>query len=223
MKDTSLKDLFLNEKLLRDISILSVIFGMISFTLLFVYNELTLINAFERLVKLLLTILTLWSFSKVRWDITKGIMGSLLFALLYQEGYLVLGKLWGGTTDFDAYLIMGVQGSLYLAAQSMNFMMTIIIIINHFVLGYSNISNWRNVVLNQISIIFKVSLYVLLLIINGFLKMPMHQQLIAGFEYASDLNIIIMLICIEIQFDNFKSLKHDLRMAQRQKGENHEC
>lgn len=222
MKSTSLKDIFLNEKLLRDITIFSVVSGLISLVMLLIYKELTLITAFERIVKLLLTVVTLWSFSSVRWDITKGIMGSLLFALVYQESYLVLGNLWGGTTDFDFYLIMGVQGSLYLAAQSMNFMMTIIIIINHFVIGYSNISNWRNVILNQISIVFKICLYLLLLVINVFLKMPAHQQVIAGFEYASDLNIIIMLICIEIQFDNFKALKHDLRMAKKQKESSHE-
>lgn len=222
MKHINIKDFFLNERLLRDIAVFSVLLGVISFGILFGYKDMNLLQAFERIVKLLLTALTLWSFFRVHWDATKGLMGSLLFALLFQEAYLVLGKLWGGTTDFDYYLIMGVQGSLYLAAQTMNFMMTIIIIINHFVIGYSNESDWRNVVLNQISIIFKITLYLLLLIINVFLKMPIHQQISAGLEYISDLNIIIMLICIEIQFDNYKSLKHDLLVAKRQKEVHHE-
>ena len=218
----SIKDIFLNEKLLRNISIVSIIFGVISLIISFVYHELTLIDAFERIVILLFTVLTLWSFSNLHWDVTKGAIGSLLFALLYQESYLVLGRLWGEVADFDYYLIMGVQRSLYLAAQTMSFMITIIFIINHYVIGYSNIGNWRNVVLNQVTIIFKISLYIMLLIINVFLDVPLHRQIVSGLEYIADLNIILMLICTEIQFDNFKTLKHELALKKRHKEISHE-
>jgi len=222
MKNTNIKNMFLNEKLMRNVSLLSVIFGFISLTVMFVFHELTLLKAFEIIIKQLLTLLTLWTFTRLRWDVTKGLMGSLLFALLYQESFLVLGNLWDGTSDFDLYLTMGVQGSLYLAAQSMSFMMTFIIIINHFVIGYSNIDNWKNVVLNQLTIVFKIILYISLLIINGFLSLSMCQQLSDGFQYAEDLCIIIMLICVEIQLNNFNSIMHELRMEKHHKEVSHE-
>lgn len=222
MKKIKIKTTFLSERLMRNASILSVIFGIATLVVMFVNHALTLLSAFEIIAKLLLTILTLWSFSKFRWDVTKGMIGSLLFALLYQESFLVLGQLWGSTKDFDTYLIMGVQGSLYLAAQSMSFMMTIIIIVNHFIIGYSNVGNWGNVVLNQLSIIFKIILYVSLLVINGFMDLPIHRQLAAGFEYAADLAIIIMFICVESQFDSFNAIRHELLMEKRQKEGSHE-
>lgn len=222
MKRLDIKKTLLDERIMRNVSILSLILGLASFVTVFLYHDLSLQNAFERVVKLLLAILTLWSFSRCHWDVTKGIMGGLLFALLYRESNLVLGRLWGETSDFDSYLIMGVQGSLYLAVQTMSFMMTIIIIINHFVIGYSNKGNWGSVVLNQISIIFKITLYVFLMVINGLLSMPLYQQIANGLEYAADLNIIIMLICVETQLDNFKSIKHELAMDKKKKGASHE-
>lgn len=218
MKKINVEEFFLDERLMRNVAILSVISGIISFITLFCFSDVELLLVFERIVKVVITLLTLWAFSKFHWDVMQGLMGALLFALLYQEGFLVLGKLWGETSDFDAYLIMGVQGSLFLAAQSMSFMMTIIIIINHFVIDYSRIGNLGNVIFNQISIIFKILLYIFLMVINVFLNQPIYAQINSGFEYLSDLCIVILVICIETQLDNFKEIKQELLKAKKKEG-----
>ena len=218
MKKINVEEFFLDERLMRNVVILSVISGIISFITLFCFSDVELLLVFERIVKVVITLLTLWAFSKFHWDVMQGLMGALLFALLYQEGFLVLGKLWGETSDFDAYLIMGVQGSLFLAAQSMSFMMTIIIIINHFVIDYSRIGNLGNVIFNQISIIFKILLYIFLMVINVFLNQPIYSQINSGFEYLSDLCIVILVICIETQLDNFKEIKQELLKAKKKEG-----
>ena len=216
MKKINFEDIFLDEKLMRNISFLSIICGIISIVTLSVNNNLTLLLAFEKLVKIALTIFTLWTFSNFHWNFMQGMMGALLFSLLYQESFLVLGKLWGETSDFDTFLIMGVQGSLYLAAESMSFLMTIIITINHFIIDYSHIGNYGNVIFNQISILFKISLYIFLIVINVFLSQPLPVQANSIFEHLSDLCIVILIICIETQLDNFKSLRQEL--AQSKKG-----
>lgn len=218
MKKINVEEFFLDERLMKNVAILSVISGIISFITLFCFSDVELLLVFERIVKVVITLLTLWAFSKFHWDVMQGLMGALLFALLYQEGFLVLGKLWGETSDFDAYLIMGVQGSLFLAAQSMSFMMTIIIIINHFVIDYSRIGNLGNVIFNQISIIFKILLYIFLMVINVFLNQPIYAQINSGFEYLSDLCIVILVICIETQLDNFKEIKQELLKAKKKEG-----
>ncbi len=217
-----IEDTFLNEIVMRNVSIISAVCGLISIIILSVSHELTLLLLFEKTVKLVITLLTLWAFSRFHWDVMKGMMGGLLFCLMYQEGFLVLGQLWGETVDFDAYLIMGVQGSLYLAAQSMSFMMTIIITVNHFIIDYSRIGNFGNLIFNQISIIFKIILYISLIVINIFLNLPHQLQINAGFEYISDLAIVIMLICIESQLDSFKAIKHELLMEKMDKEGHHE-
>ncbi|MBQ0027140.1 MAG: hypothetical protein KBS96_00915 [Lachnospiraceae bacterium] len=217
MKNKSLEDRFLDERLMRNVSIVSVVCSIVAFAILSISHEVELFAAFEKIVKIIVTLLTFWAFAKFHWDIMKGMMGALLFALLYQEGFLVLGNLWGQTTDFDAFLIMGVQGSLYLAAQTMSFMMTIIIVINHFIIGYSRVGNYGNVIFNQITIIFKVFLYILLIIVNSFLNQPLIIQVSSCFEYISDLCIVIMVICIETQLDNFKAIKQDLLKDRKKK------
>lgn len=224
MKKINIEALFLSERLLKIISIISVLCGAISLIFLGISQDAQLLVIFEKIVKIMITILTFAAFTKYHWDAMQGMIGGLLFALLYQEAFLVLGKLWGETSDFDTFLIMGVQGSLYLAAQSMSFLMTVIIVVNHFVINYSRFGNLANVIFNQISIIFKIVLYIFLMIINVFLKQKMAIQIASGMEYVSDLCIVIMVICIETQLDNFKTLKQELLKAKKEKErkKNHE-
>lgn len=214
--NSNIEKAFLNEKLMRNVSIVSVIAGIISLCLMIISHEITPLLLFEKIVKILITILTLWWFTKFHWDAVKGMMGGLLFALLYQESFLVLGRLWGETSDFDAYLIMGVQGSLFLAAMSMNFLMTVIITINHFIIDYSRIGNYGNVIFNQMSIVFKILLYICLMIINLFLETSLSIQISSGFDYVSDLCIVIMIICIETQLDSFKRIREELIQSKRE-------
>lgn len=217
MDKSSKQNIFLNENLMKAASIVSVFFGLVSLILLIITHEITLLILFEKIVKIVTTIILFWAFSRFHWDIMRGMMGGVLFCLLYQESILVLGSLWGGTVDFDAYLIMGVQGSLYLAAETMSFMMTIIITINHFIINYSNFGNLANVIFNQMTIIFKIILYLSLIIINRFLDLPSHLQINSGLEYVADLAIVIILICIESQLDSFKTLRRELLQEKRNK------
>lgn len=217
MKKINIENMFLDERMMKYVSILSAVCGFVSLLILAISNEMTLLDSFEKTIKIVITLFTLWSFSRFHWDAMKGMMGSLLFALLYQECFLVLGKLWGETSDFDYYLVMGVQGSLYLAAQSMSFLMTVIIIINHFVLNYSRLDNINNVIFNQISIVFKLMLYIFLLIINGYLNITLSTQINYVFEYLSDICILIMVICIDTQLDNFKAFRQELLKSKKRK------
>ena len=210
MKKLNLEKKFLDEIVMRNIAVISALCGLISLVLLVVSKGVELLPAFEMLVKIVITLFTLWAFSRFHWNMMQGLMGGLLFALFYQESFLVLGKLWGETSDFDTYLIMGVQGSLYLSAQSMSFLMTFIIIVNHFIINYSRRGNYGNVIFNQITIIFKILLYIFLIGINMFLKQSLFMQLQSVFEYISDLCIIILVICIETQLDNFKNIRQEL-------------
>lgn len=210
MKKVNFEQVFLNEVLMRRIAYLSVICGIASLGITYLFENIEPLFLFEEIIKIVITLLTIWSFSKFRWNVMQGMMGALLFALLYQESFLVLGKLWGETSDFDAFLIMGVQGSLYLAAQSMSFLMTIIIIVNHFIIDYSRVGNYGNVVFNQLSIIFKISLYIFLLIINMYLSQPRPVLINAGLGYLQDLCIVILIVFIETQLDSFKAIRQDL-------------
>ena len=222
MKKINLEEKFLDERVMRIIAIISALCGLVSLVLLVASDGIEMLPMFEMLVKIVITLFTLWAFSRFHWNMMQGLMGGLLFALFYQESFLVLGKLWGETSDFDTYLIMGVQGSLYLSAQSMSFLMTFIIIVNHFIIDYSRRGNYGNVIFNQITIIFKILLYIFLIGINMFLNQPLFVQLQSVFEHISDLCIVILVICIETQLDNFKIIRQELLKDKTKKGSRNE-
>ena len=215
------KALFLNENFMRVWLAVSLLCGITSLAMLFLSREATLFGCFEKLVRMFATVMLWVGFSRFRWDAVKGLMGSLLFCLMYEEGLLVLGDLWGGTADFDAYLAVGIQGSLFLAAETAGFAMTLLITLNHYIIDLSPHGNMGNVMFNQIAIIFKVLIYVSLMIVNPMLDLTNAYMLNKGFEYLSDLAMIIILVCVETQINDFKALRHEL-MSKKRSRQRHE-
>ncbi|MDO4483225.1 MAG: hypothetical protein Q4C54_01970 [Clostridia bacterium] len=196
MKIKGLKQIFLSDRLMLGACLLSVLCGIGSAAVLAGAKALTLLELFQTAVKALMVLVLCRAFTRCRWDAAWGIMGGVLFCVLYQESFVVLGKLWSGTADFDAYLIMGVEGSLYLASQTMSMMTTAIITVNHFIISYSSGGNRGNVMLGQLTIVFKVILYLMLMAVNVFLDLSAPVQLACGLQYLGDLAIIIGLVCV---------------------------
>ena len=155
------------------------------------------------------------AFRFYKWDVAKGLMGGILFCMLYQEAHLVLGELWG-EQDFDAYLTAGVQGSLYLAAAGMTFLMTIIITVNHFFISYASQGNPKNVILNRIAIVFKLVVYILLLAVIGKLGFPAAALWRNAMQYVTDIALLLLLVSMESQFDSFNALRRELRKEKRE-------
>lgn len=174
---------------------------------------------FELITKLVTTVTMFLAFKFYKWDVAKGLMGGVLFCLMYQEGYLVLGRLWG-EQDFDTYLVVGVQGSLYLAAAGMSFLMTIIITVNHFFINYTTSGNPKNVTFNRIAIFFKIVVYLLLLVTNSMLELSKMLLWQNALQYLTDISVILLLVSMESQFDSFNTLRSELLAAKRERKKN---
>lgn len=123
------QSIFLDERFMAAACAVVVLTSLIS--LFFCIKEKDSFAVFEVVTKLVTASAMFLAFKFFKWDVAKGLMGGVLFCLMYQEAHLVLNVLWG-EQNFDAYLVVGVQGSLYLAAAGMAFLMTVIITINHF-------------------------------------------------------------------------------------------
>ena len=207
------ESIFLNEHFMTAVCIFIAAAGLIS---LFLFRTET--EPFERfglLVKILTAVGIYFAYIYYKWDVVKGLMGGVLFCLMYHEAYLVFAKLWS-EQDFDTYLVAGVQGSLYLAAAGMSLLMTIIITINHYVVNYTLKSNPKNVILNRIAIIFKFAAYVLLLAANSRLGLSAYLMWKNVLEHLTDIAILLLVIIVESQFESFKILREELRAAKRQ-------
>ena len=208
-----IETLFLSERCMAVVCAFIASMGLISLVLF--RNEMELFEIFGLLVKVVTAVMIYFAFRSYKWDAAKGLLGSVLFSLMYHEAYLVLVKLW--SQDFDTYLVAGVWGSLYLAAAGMTLWMTVIITVNHFMVNYTLKSNPKNLMLNRISIIFKFATYILLLAANRRLGLSSSLMWKNILEYLTDIAILLLVIMTESQFDNFKKLRQEL-LAEKRKG-----
>ena len=206
--------LFLNERFMAATCIIVVATGLVS--LYFSVRAGESFGVFEVLTKLVTASAMYLAFKFFKWDVAKGLMGGVLFCLMYQEAHLVLAVLWG-EQNFDTYLVAGVQGSLYLAAAGMAFLMTVIITINHFFINYASHGNPKNVILNRMAIIFKFAVYILLFISNSQLGFASALLWRNAVEYITDSVLLLLLVSMESQFDSFNLIRQDL-LRQKRKG-----
>lgn len=191
--------------------------GLVS--LYFSIREGEAFEVFELVTKLVTAVAMYQAFRFFKWDVAKGLMGGVLFCLMYQEAYLVIAKLWS-EQDFDAYLVVGVQGSLYLAAAGMAFLMTVIITINHFFINYSSHGNEKNMILNRMALLVKFVVYLLLFAANSQLGFPAVVLWKNALWYLTDIALLLLLVSVESQLDSFNALRQELRRDKRERGLN---
>ncbi len=210
----SRESIFLSEHLMTAACIFVAVTSIIS--LFVIRMDGDAFELFEALVKLVTAVGMYLAFRHYNWDVAKGLMGGVLFCLMYREAYLVLARLWA-EEDFDTYLVVGVSGSLYLAAAGMSFLMTIIITVNHFFINYAKHGNPENVIFNRMAIIFKFAVYVVLLSANAFLGFDPVILWKNALQYLNDMAILLLVVNIESQFDSFKVLRQELLAAKRER------
>ena len=165
---------------------------------------------FALLIELVTATAMCFSFRFFKWDVAKGLLGGVLFCLMYQEAHLALARLWV-EQDFDVYLSAGVQGSLFLAGAGMNLLMTVLITLNHFFINYSTHGNPKNVILNRIALIFKFAVCILLLAANSQMDYSRILKWIYFSQYLMDIALLLLVTCLEAQFDSFNVLRQELR------------
>ncbi|MBQ9212289.1 MAG: hypothetical protein IJ153_11385 [Clostridia bacterium] len=211
------QSLFLNERFMAVTCLIVLVTGLVS--LYFSIREGEAFEVFELVTKLVTAVAMYQAFRFFKWDVAKGLMGGVLFCLMYQEAYLVIAKLWS-EQDFDAYLVVGVQGSLYLAAAGMAFLMTVIITINHFFINYSSHGNEKNMILNRMALLVKFVVYLLLFAANSQLGFPAVVLWKNALWYLTDIALLLLLVSVESQLDSFNALRQELRRDKRERGLN---
>ena len=220
MTDSSIKkkqrqSLFLSEYFMAAACAAVVITSIVS--LVFCIREGNSFTFFEVLAKLATASSMFLAFKFFKWDVAKGLMGGVLFCLMYQEAHLTLDVLWS-EQNFDTYLVAGVQGSLYLAAAGMAFLMTVVITVNHFFINYSSRGNPKNVILNRMAILFKFAVYILLFAANSRLGFSPAVLWRNALQYLTDSAVLLLLVSVESQFDSFKVLRRELLDLKKEGG-----
>ena len=168
------------------------------------------------LIRLVTAVTMFLAFRSFKWDAAKGLMGGVLFCLMYQDAHLVLARLWS-EQNFDAYLASGVQGSIFLAGAGMNLLTTVIITANHFFINYSTHGNPKNVILNRIALVFKLAVCILLIVTNSLLGFPSALRWAHSVQYMMDIALLVLVACLEAQFDSFNALRQELKKMNRER------
>ena len=127
------ESIFLSEIFMGAVCLLFAVAGLA--TLVLCVRQGDSFAAFGLVVRLVTAVAMYRAFRFFKWDVAQGLMGGVLFCIMYHEAYLVLVRLLG-EQDMDRYLVAGVAGSLYLAGAGMAFLMTAIITVNHFFINY---------------------------------------------------------------------------------------
>ncbi len=213
-KENRLEKAFLNERFMAAVCMVMTAAGVVSFALSF--QEQDAFEKFALLVKMVTAINMFLAFRSFKWDAAKGLLGGVLFCVMYQDAHLVLARLWS-EQDFDAYLASGVQGSLFLAGAGMNLLMTVIITANHFFINYSTHGNPKNVILNRIALVFKFAVCLLLMVTNSLLGFSSVLRWTRSVQYLMDIALLVLVACLEAQFDSFNALRQELKKLKQQK------
>ena len=214
MNGNRLEKIFLNERFMAAVCIIMAAAGVAS--LGFCLREQDAFEIFALLIKLVTAVTMFLAFRSFKWDAAKGLMGGVLFCLMYQEANLALARLWS-EQNFDAYLASGVQGSLFLAGAGMNLLMTVIITANHFFINYSTHGNPKNVILNRIALVFKLAVCILLIVTNSLLGFSSVLRRTHSVQYLMDIALLVLVACLEAQFDSFNALRQELKKLKQER------
>ena len=214
MNGNRLEKIFLNERFMAAVCIIMAAAGVAS--LGFCLREQDAFEIFALLIKLVTAVTMFLAFRSFKWDAAKGLMGGVLFCLMYQDAHLALARLWS-EQNFDAYLASGVQGSLFLAGAGMNLLMTVIITANHFFINYSTHGNPKNVILNRIALVFKLAVCILLIVTNSLLGFSSALRRAHSVQYLMDIALLVLVACLEAQFDSFNALRQELKKLKRER------
>ena len=210
------RSLYLSEYFMAAMCVVVVIASFASLYLSF--DEGDSFGTFETLTRIVMAVAIVLTFRTYKWDVTKGLLGGALFCLMYLWGYLVLGVLWA-EESFDAYLIAGIPGSIYLAASSMSFLMIIIITVNHFFISYAKHGNQKNMMLNRIAIIFELAVCALLLASNALLNFPGEVIWKNGLQLVANIALLLLIVSVDSQFNYFKVTSYELGALAREEGQ----
>ncbi len=209
-----LEKVFLSERFMAASCVFMAAAGIVS--LVFCCMEQDAFEIFALLVKLVTAVTMYLAFRSFKWDAAKGLMGGVLFCLMYQDAHFALAGLWS-EQNFDAYLASGVQGSLFLAGAGMNLLMTVIITANHFFINYSTHGNPKNVILNRIALVFKLAVCVLLIVTNSLLGFSSVLRWTHSVQYLMDIALLVLVACLEAQFDSFNALRQELKKLKQER------
>ena len=151
---------------------------------------------YDLLMRLLLICTLFYALKRHKLFLIQAATVGLLFCMLCTQSQYALGKL--ANQDSEVYIIMGLQGFVFLAVERMLLYIQSFICVSHFIIHAARRQEAVRVSLNQVSILFLLALVIVQLIIAPILTFEPNYIYYIWTLHLDELFIFILVACAEL-------------------------
>lgn len=151
---------------------------------------------YDLLMRLLLVGTLFYALKTHKLFLMQAATVGLLFCMLCTQSQYALGKL--ANQDSETYIIMGLQGFVFLAVERMILFIQSFVCVSHFILHAARRQEAIRVSLNQVSILFLLALVMIQLIIAPVLAFERDYIYYIWTLHLDELFIFILVACAEL-------------------------
>ena len=151
---------------------------------------------YDLLMRLLLIGTLFYALKRHKLFLIQAATVGLLFCMLCTQSQYALGKL--ANQDSEVYIIMGLQGFVFLAVERMILFIQSFVCVSHFIIHAARRQEAVRVSLNQVSILFLLALVIIQLIIAPILTFEPNYIYYIWTLHLDELFIFILVACAEL-------------------------
>jgi hypothetical protein len=151
---------------------------------------------YDLLMRLLLICTLFYALKRHKLFLIQAATVGLLFCMLCTQSQYALGKL--ANQDSEVYIVMGLQGFVFLAVERMLLFIQSFICVSHFIIHAARRQEAVRVSLNQVSILFLLGLVIIQLIIAPILTFEPNYIYYIWTLHLDELFIFILVACAEL-------------------------
>lgn len=159
-------------------------------------GEFKLVDAYDLMMRFLLVGTLLYSLKKHKLLLMQAATVGLLFCMICAQSRYALGEL--ADVDSETYIIMGIQGFIFLARERMLLFIQSFVCFSHFMIHAARRQEAIRISVNQVSILFLLGLLIVQLIIAPSLSFGRDTILYIFTLHLDELFIFILIACAEL-------------------------
>ena len=190
------KRFFINERTALLAAVISVLILPVIYYFGTRSGGIDLAGRYDLLMRLLLIVTLFWSLKKHKLFLMQAAVVGLLFCMLCAQSQYALGNL--ASRDSETYITMGLQGFIFLAGERMILFIQSFVCISHFIIHAARKQEAIRISVNQVSILFLLTLVIVQLIIAPVLSFDPDYVLYVWTLHLDELFIFILVACAEL-------------------------
>ena len=196
------KRFFLDERTALIAALVSILILPVNYYFGVRSGGIDVVGLYDLLMRLVLVCTLLYSLKTHKLLLMQAATVGLLFCMLCAQSQYSLGKL--ARQDSETYITMGLQGFIFLAGERMILFIQSFVCVSHFVIHAIRRQEAIRVSINQVSLLFLLTLLIVQLMIAPSLSFERDYILYIWTLHLDELFIFILVACAELQMSKNK-------------------